>query len=164
MIVLLPYLDLPHVALQEENAIAFLTMKGDRGWMNKKDAQDYFENVHYDHHEAVQMGSLFYSAGWEAIPVAWLCIDWEKHFRIRNDDNGFDVSSDSFWKQSQLIHCCDWCGHANLKSNWVKNSVCEACDWDPSKDDGKRQDYANFQIPVVEFDESKGIDLGVDWE
>ena len=132
--------------------------------MNKEDAKDYFENVHHDHHQAVQMRSLFHSAGWEAIPVTWICIDWEKHFRVRGDDQDFDVTSDAFWKQSRLIHCCEWCGHANLHMNWVKDPTCEACDWTEekeSKHDKSRREYV--KRPTIEFHDDQDINLGEEW-
>ena len=110
------------------------------------------------------MRSLFHSAGWEAIPVTWICIDWEKHFTIRDDDESFDVTSDAFWKQSKTVHICQWCGHANLRANWMKEPTCEACDWselEESKHDKKRQEYV--KRPTIEFNEDQDINLGEEW-
>lgn len=162
IVAFIPYLDLPHYALDEERAIAFIDSNGFRGWISKDDVSANFDMITPKHIGCSIYYTLFKNQGWEATPILWAAIDWNKHFQLRTDDEAYDMTPSSFFHQCDLITDCQMCGHPRMNNGRgvPKEDKCEACDWsiaDEEKDAKKRS-----AIAVVEFDEGHSF-LGEDW-
>lgn len=176
VIAFIPYLDLPHYVLDEEKAIAFITEDGFRGWMAKDDVSANFDMMTPEHIDCSIFFSLFKNQGWEATPILWSAIDWDRHFKLRTDDEEFDMTPGAFFSECDLVTDCKWCGHPMMndgrknrilsKDTFIKETKCEACNWsdeDEEKDRRKRESFLN--LPSIEFDEntSVGYKLGDEW-
>lgn len=140
----IPYLDLPHYALDEERAIAFITFNGKRGWLSKDEVDTFFEdrnrnlidsptpNMVYESFE-----KMFADAGWETTIHLWDDINWEQHFRKRTDDGDIDLIPIEWFREFPFVEVCGYCGHVNPK-RYVGfynqyNHKCEACNFDPKE-------------------------------
>jgi hypothetical protein len=163
VIAFIPYLDLPHYALDEERAIAFIDKDGFRGWIAKDDVSANFDAMSHEHEECSNFLSVFERNGWEAIPILWYSIDWKKHFTLRNDDESYDLTPNAFFNGSKLVSSCEWCGHPQLNSKFGKpiEDFCEACKWS-GKDEMKDAEIRK-NTPIVQMDPSKDFDWS-GWE
>jgi len=174
VIAFIPYLDLPHYVLDEEKAIAFITEGGFRGWIAKDDVSAAFDMMTPQHEDCQTFFPLFESQGWEATPILWPAIDWEQHFRLRTDDNEYDLTPGSFFSECDLVTECQWCGHPMLnndrkirvksKDTLFKETECEACKWSEKDEEEDRKKRA--YVPLIKFDENKSTSsfLGEEWE
>jgi len=168
VIAFIPYLDLPHYALDEERAIAFIDADGFRGWIAKDDVSTHFDIMTPGHEKCQPYFELFERQGWEATPIMWSAIDWKTHFRLRTDDESYDMTPSAFFAECDLTTPCEWCGHPNLTIDYKRDKgktgwkACEACQW--SKDD-EIQDVKNREIAIeIDFEETTGfLGLSEDW-
>lgn len=132
VIVFLPYLDLPNEALKSKS-IAFLTAKGERGWITKEDIDSNFDMIDPKHELCSDFWDSFSQMGWEVIPILWIAIDWEKHFATRGDDESYDPIAESYYENFHGVKTCEWCGHPELKEEY-DGKKCEACNWSERSD------------------------------
>jgi len=166
VVAFIPYLDLPNYALDEERAIAFIDADGFRGWISKDDVSTHFDIMTPEHEKCWPFFGLFEKQGWEATPIMWSAIDWDKHFRLRTDDSAYDMSPEAFFANCHFITACSWCGHPQLNDKHgkpVNGDQCEACEW--GRDDEEADQKKREAFPVVKFDENKSETgfLGDDW-
>jgi hypothetical protein len=163
VVAFIPYLDLPHYALDEERAIAFIDHNGFRGWISKDDVSANFDMVTPKHISCSIYFTLFKKQGWDATPILWAAIDWNKHFQLRIDDEAYDLTPASFFSQCDLITDCQMCGHPMMNNGrgTPKEDKCEACDWSQAEEekDAKKRSA----IAIVEYDEEGSFSLGEDW-
>lgn len=165
VIAFIPYLDLPNYALEEERAIAFIDPDGFRGWISKEDVSTFFDMMSFEHEDCQRYLPLFERQGWEAIPIMWSAIAWDAHFAIRTDDNGYDMSPDSFFIGTKFITTCQWCGHPKMNNKFgIADDKCEACGWSSGEEE---KDAKLRNRPVIEFnkDNAENVSgfLGEDW-
>jgi hypothetical protein len=136
-ICLLPYMDLPHYALEEQKAIAFINKRGQSGWISKSVVDEWF-TTQFEVDDLVEYAELFSTAGWDMIGLPYENIDWKKHFHLRNDDQMFDPVPGRIFDATDA---CLNCGHIGFD----RISPCEAC-----KDTKGRQ---IIQIDIEELDD-----------
>lgn len=137
----IPYLDLPNYALDEERAMAFVTVHGTRGWLSRGDIETYFDDKNdwletrpspnaYTH-----FMKMLNEAGWAVTPIKWEDIDWEQHLRKRTDDGDIDLIPMEWFKGFHHVNVCTFCGHTNPRRLMEREQPCEACNFDPKKDE-----------------------------
>ena len=169
VVAFIPYLDLPHYALDEERAIAFIDSNGFRGWIAKDDVSANFDIMNPSHISCGIFFKLFERQGWEATPILWSAIDWKKHFMLRTDDETFDITPTYFFADYDLTTDCNWCGHPRMNNGRgkPKEEKCEACEWskkDEEIDKKLRTNHLKGEA-IIEFDDnSTGFKLTENWE
>lgn len=165
VIAFIPYLDLPHYALDEERAIAFIDGNGFRGWISKDDVSANFDMMNPKHVDCAIFFSFFANQGWEATPILWSAIDWKKHFQLRTDDEAYDMTPGAFFGTCDLVTGCQWCGHPKMNDGRgnPKEDKCEACEWSNKEE---AEDQRLRGIPVaIQYDDTfdNSSFLGEDW-
>tara|TARA_R100001463_G_scaffold27226_3_gene63230 strand:+ start:788 stop:1423 length:636 start_codon:yes stop_codon:yes gene_type:complete len=138
----IPYLDLPYYALDEEKAIAFITNTGKRGWLSKDNIDTFFEDRnHYlidsemPSYVLESFEKRFAEGGWETTIQLWKDINWEQHFRLRTDDGDIDLIPIEWFREYPHVDVCGFCGHTNPKRFLNRDIECEACNFNPKRDE-----------------------------
>ena len=78
---------------------------------------------------------MFQDAGWETTIMLWEDITWSVQFTLRTDDGDIDLIPMEWFREFPFVEVCGYCGHTNPKRLLNHDIECEACNFNPKRDE-----------------------------